>query len=40
MTWWEGNLKRRKEHDKDDLLVAIIQTRNGKQFLGCWSLKR
>ena len=40
MTWWEGNLKRRKEHDKDDLLVAIIQTRNGEQFLGCWSSKR
>jgi hypothetical protein len=40
MTWWEGTPKGKKDDERDDLLVAITQTRSGEQFLSCWSSKR
>ena len=40
MTWWEGTPKGEKDDERDDLLVAITQTRSGEQFLSCWSSKR
>lgn len=40
MTWWEGNMDGVREEDSEDLLVAIIQCNNGRQYLSCWSPKR
>jgi hypothetical protein len=40
MTWWEGSPSGKKDDDRDDLLVAITQTRSGARFLSCWSSKR
>ena len=40
MTWWEGSPNRGKDHEREDLLVAITQNNSGEQFLSCWSSKR
>lgn len=45
MTWWEGQQDSRissvgPEDVTEDLLVAIIQSNNGRQYLSCWSPKR
>ena len=41
MTWWEGDGNDLgPEELTDDLLVAIIQADNGRQYLSCWSSKR
>jgi hypothetical protein len=40
MTWWEGSMDGTTEEDVEDLLVAIIQSNNGRQYLSCWSPKR
>jgi hypothetical protein len=50
MTWWEGNnggdgedsatTATASEEETEDLLVAIIQSNNGRQYLSCWSPKR
>ena len=41
MTWWEGRRKTSggdpPEHEAEDLLLAIIQANNGRQYLSCWS---
>lgn len=39
MVWWEGNGSKKNE-ENEDFLLAIIQLRNGKQYLSCWSPKR
>ena len=46
MTWWEGKQQPyyaggiEEEHITEDLLVAIIECHNGRQYLSCWSPKR
>ena len=40
MTWWEGSPEGGEDDERDDLLVAIVQTSSGRQFLSCWSSKR
>ena len=48
MTWWEGlsstdarwQQGAEAEELSQDLLVAIIQSNNGRQYLSCWSPKR
>ncbi|VEU38694.1 unnamed protein product [Pseudo-nitzschia multistriata] len=40
MTWWEGSPDGVWDDEKDDLLVAVTETKNGEQFLSCWSSKR
>ncbi len=41
MTWWEGHPDAvGLEEVTEDLLVAIIQSNNGRQYLSCWSPKR
>jgi hypothetical protein len=40
MSWWEGRRVRKKREDEtDDLLLAIVQTNCGQQYLSCWSSK-
>jgi hypothetical protein len=42
MTWWEGAAVQGQgpEHESDDLLVTIVQSNSGQQYLSCWSPKR
>ena len=40
MIWWEGTPMGGEDDERDDLLVAITQTKSGEQFLSCWSSKR
>jgi hypothetical protein len=40
MTWWEGAAVQGPEYESDDLLVAIVQSNSGQQYLSCWSPKR
>jgi hypothetical protein len=45
MTWWEGTEGKGfsngpAEEESGDLLVAIIQSNNGRQYLSCWSPHR
>ena len=40
MTWWEGSPRSGKDDKRDDLLVAITQTRFDERFLSCWAPKR
>ena len=40
MTWWEGDIEGDTEEETEDLLVAIIQSNNGRQYLSCWSPRR
>jgi hypothetical protein len=38
MTWWEGRGTMNEKNDEsDDLLITIIRTSNGHQYLSCWS---
>lgn len=42
MVWWEretDSMTKIEEGD-EDLLVAIIQSKTGQQYLSCWSPKR
>eukprot|EP00934_Nitzschia_sp_Nitz4_P000493 Nitzschia sp. Nitz4//scaffold146_size56529//4623//10014//NITZ4_006569-RA/size56529-augustus-gene-0.20-mRNA-1//-1//CDS//3329536614//493//frame0 len=40
MVWWEGQEGGGSEDKTDDLLVALIQSNNGRQYLSMWSHKR
>jgi hypothetical protein len=41
MVWWEGRRQNRKRDDEtDDLLIGIVRTNSGLQYLSCWSTKR
>ena len=46
MTWWEGahhvnsHASPVVDDELGDLLVAIIQSNNGRQYLSCWSPHR
>ena len=41
MTWWEGQHFRKKSNDEtDDLLMALVQTSSGQQYLSCWSSRK
>jgi hypothetical protein len=41
MAWWEGTSNDLgPEELNEDLLIAIIQSDNGRQYLSCWSSKR
>jgi hypothetical protein len=41
MAWWEGTASDQgPEESTEDLLLAIIQSDNGRQYLSCWSSKR
>jgi hypothetical protein len=40
MTWWEGHGDIGPEERTEDLLLVIIQSDNGRQYLSCWSPKR
>jgi hypothetical protein len=41
MVWWEGRYQNRKRDDEnDDLLLGIIRTNTGHQYLSCWTSKR
>lgn len=40
MAWWEGQSLYGDEASTEDLLVAVIQSNNGRQYLSCWSPKR
>ena len=48
MTWWEGTHQSSHmnssvstiDEESDDLLVAVIQSNNGRQYLSCWSPHR
>eukprot|EP00980_Cylindrotheca_fusiformis_P001288 scaffold333_cov133-Cylindrotheca_fusiformis.AAC.14 len=39
MAWWEGNGSKKAE-ENEDFLLAIVQSRTGRQYLSCWSPKR
>jgi hypothetical protein len=39
MVWWEGNGSKKAE-ENEDFLLAIVQSRSGRQYLSCWSPKR
>ena len=43
MAWWEGPVSESLANDNEmneDLLVAVIQLKNGSYFLSCWSPNR
>lgn len=40
MAWWEGCRASDRDIEAEDLLVAVIKHKNGRQFLSCWSPKR
>jgi hypothetical protein len=37
MVWWEGRKANQKLEEEGDLLIAIIRTNTGHQYLSCWS---
>lgn len=45
MTWWEGTKSSvgsntTIDEETENLLVAVIQSNNGRQYLSCWSPHR